>query len=253
MKKTIKTLLATTVLALSMVVGTMPAFAETVTSPENWNVTFTSNEKMETNFDPNEIDQLINNIQPGDTASISINLKNGYKGATDWYMRNQIIRSLEDSVNTANGGAYTYKLTYISPDNQVNTLYSSEAVGGGDDDTSRKGLNEVNDNGLDDYFMLGELKNGQSAKVELMVILEGETQGNNYQETLADLSMDFAVELVSSSPNRNPSYASMLQTGDQFLNNLPIFLGVACLGLIILILALIGRRKKKEQEEEGVQ
>lgn len=252
MKKMFKTLLVTAALALATAAITVPAYAETVTSPENWNVTFTSGAKMETNFDPNDIDQLINNIQPGDTADISINLKNAYKDATNWYMKNQILSSLEDSVNNANGGAYTYRLTYVSPSNETTTLYSSEAVGGGNDATVREGLNEVNDSGIDDYFLLGELKNGQSAKVELMVVLEGESQGNSYQETLADLSMDFAVEIAATGADRNPNYASLLQTGDQFLNNLPIYLGVACLGLLILIIAIIGRRKKK-QDKEGVQ
>ena len=251
MKKTLKTLLAAAALALATAAITVPAYAETVTSPQDWNVTFTSDAKMETNFNPNDISQLINDIQPGDTADIAINLKNSYKDATNWYMKNQILSSLEDTVNSAQGGAYTYILTYVSPSNQTTTLFSSEAVGGGMEN-ERDGLNEVNESGLNDYFLLGELKNGQSGKVELVVSLDGETQGNNYQRTLADLSMDFAVEIVGNGPNRNPSYASLLQTGDQFLSNLPIYLGLAGLGIVILIIAIIGRKKRK-QNEEGVQ
>lgn len=251
MKNMLKTLLATAALALATAAITVPAYAETVTSPQDWNVTFTSDARMDTNFNPNDISQLISDIQPGDTADIVINLKNGNKDATNWYMKNQILSSLEDSVRVAQSGAYTYKLTYVSPSNQTTTLFSSEAVGGGEE-SERDGLNEVNESGLNDYFLLGELKNGQSGKVELVVALDGETQGNNYQRTLADLSMDFAVEITSSGANRNPSYASLLQTGDQFLNNLPIYLGLAGLGIIILIIAIIGRKKRK-QNEEGVQ
>ena len=251
MKKLFKTLLVTASLALATAAITVPAYAETITSPNDWNVTFTRDAKMETNFNPNAITETVNNMQPGDTAEISINLKNNNSQATNWYMLNQIISSLEDAVTSAEGGAYSYDLKYISPSNQTTTLFSSEAVGGGDDVDIREGLNEIN-GGLDNYFLLGELANGQSGKVELAVALEGESQGNNYQDTLADLSMEFAVELVDSTPDRNPHYASLLQTGDEFLNNLPIYLCVAGLGLLILIIAIIGRRKKK-QNEEGVQ
>lgn len=251
MKKIFKTLLATAALALATAAITVPAYAETITSPDNWNVTFTKDAKMDTNFKPNDISQTVNDMQPGDTAQIVINLKNANSQATNWYMLNEIISSLEDAVSVAEGGAYSYDLKYISPSNQTTTLFSSDAVGGGDDATSRDGLNEIN-GGLDDYFLLSELANGQTGRVELAVSLEGESQGNDYQDTLADLSMEFAVELVDAGANRNPSYASLLQTGDEFLNNLPIYLCVAGLGLLILIIAIIGRRKKK-QNEEGVQ
>lgn len=252
MKKMLKTLLVTASLALATAAITVPAYAETITSPNDWNVTFTRDAKMETNFNPNAITETVNNMQPGDTAEIAINLKNNNSEATNWYMLNKIISSLEDAVTTANGGAYSYDLKYISPNNQTTTLFSSEAVGGGNDTDVREGLNEIN-GGLDDYFLLGELSNGQSGKVTLAVALEGESQGNSYQDTLADLSMEFAVELVNSGPNRNPNYASLLQTGDQFLSNLPIYLCVAGVGLLILIIAIVGRRKKNKQNEEGVQ
>lgn len=248
MKKMLKTLLATVALALATAAIAVPAYAETITSPESWSVTFTSDAKMDTNFNPNDISQMVTDMQPGDTADISISLNNKNREATNWYMKNEILSSLEDSVRVAQGGAYAYVLSYVSPSNETTTLFSSEAIGGGDDANMRRGLNEIN-SGLDDYFLLDELKSGQSGRVNLQVMLEGETQGNNYQSTQADLSMDFAVEIANSTANRNVTYASLLQTGDQFLSTWPIYLAVAGVGLVLLILAIVGRKNHKKNKE----
>lgn len=251
MKKLLKSLLAASALALTMTLMAAPAFAETLTSPTAWNVTFTSDAKMETNFQANDISQMMNDVQPGDTAEIVINLKNDYKDSTNWYMTNRILNSLEDTVESAKGGAYTYELSYVSPSNETTTLFSSDTVGGDTAAGGKQGLKEVT-GAMDDYFLLGTLNKGQSAKVELAVSLDGETQGNAYQQSLADLSMDFAVEIGPTGAQRNiTSTASLLQTGDQFMNNLPIYLGLAGLGIIVLIIAIVGRRKSKK-DEEGV-
>lgn len=250
MKKLFKTLLAATTLALVMSLATVPAFAETLTSNTPWTVTFTSGQKMETNFNSNDIAQMVNDIQPGDTAEIAISLKNEYSEATNWYMTNKILQSLEDTAESAKGGAYAYDLTYVAPNGESTTLFSSETVGGDTAAGENAGLKEVS-GAMDDYFLLGELSRGQNAKVQLAVSLDGETQGNAYQQALADLSMDFAVEIVQPGAQRNiVGAASLLQTGDQFMNNLPIYLGIACLGLIVLIIAIVGRKKRKDNEGE---
>lgn len=252
MKKLLKTLFATATVALVMAAATVPAFAENLTSSTPWNVTFTSDAKMETDFEANDISHLVSDIQPGDTAEIVINLKNDHKDATNWYMTNRILNSLEDTVAAAKGGAYTYDLTYVAPSGEETTLFSSDTVGGDATAGGKQGLNEVS-GAMDDYFLLGALNKGQTGQVQLAVSLEGETQGNAYQQSLADLSMDFAVELGTTGAERNITHtASLLQTGDHFLNNLPLYLGLAGLGLVVLVVAIIGRRKSKKNEE-GVQ
>lgn len=249
MKKLVKTFLVAGAIALAMAATSVPAFAENLTSSTPWNVTFTSNAEMKTDFEANDISHLVNDIQPGDTAEIVINLKNDYKDATNWYMTNRILNSLEDTVASAKGGAYTYNLSYVAPSGDEKSLFSSDTVGGDATAGDKQGLNEVS-GAMDDYFLLGELAKGQTAQVQLAVSLEGETQGNAYQQSLADLSMDFAVEIASTGAQRNVTHvASLLQTGDQFLANLPLYLGLAAAGLIVLVIAVIGRRKSKKNEE----
>ncbi len=50
---------------------------------------------------------------------------------------------------------------------------------------------------MGDYFYLDRLGAGEAGKVHLTVALDGETQGNGYQDTLAKLQINFAVEKVT--------------------------------------------------------
>lgn len=237
---------------LAMALIAVPAFGEVITSDQAWTVTFTNNAKMESNFNPNDISQMVNDIQPGDTAKIAITLKNDNSDTTNWYMTNKILSSLEESAKSATGGAYEYELSYTSPDKTTTTFFSSDTVGGDNSAGDNVGLHEVADI-TGDYFLLGSIGNGQSGLVELEVSLDGETQGNSYQDTLADLSMDFAVELNPKANTRTiSSDYSLPQTGDDLMDRLPIFFGIAGVGLVILIIAIIGLRKSKKKEQ-GVQ
>ena len=47
--------------------------------------------------------------------------------------------------------------------------------------------------GLDDYFYLGRLAKNDVGYVTLTLSVDGETQGNSYQATMAQLEMNFAV------------------------------------------------------------
>ena len=178
----------------------IPAQAETYYGDENWKVAFTSEDKMESSFSTADINDVIGGMQPGDNVIITLNLKNENRTITDWYMRNEVLYSLEDrSTNKeTSGGAYTYRLVYTDKDGEVNTLFDSDTVGGesADDTINRmgEGLKSAT-NALKDYFYLDTLAKGAGGVVTLEVALDGETQGNHYQDTLADLQMDFAVEL----------------------------------------------------------
>ena len=97
-------------MTLLMVVGaSMTAHAEDYVSSEDWTVSFTG-EKMVSNFTGTEMDESILNIQPGDSITVKVNISNDSEKNTDWYMTNAIIKSLEDAVTVAEGGAYTYNL-----------------------------------------------------------------------------------------------------------------------------------------------
>ena len=68
------------------------------------------------------------------------------------------------------------------------------------------------------FFYLKTLEPGESGNVKLLVGLDGESQGNVYQDTLAKLMMNFAVE-DNSTPNAptHPTFTtktSRVKTGD---------------------------------------
>ncbi len=180
----------------ALLAGTAGVHAETSYGSPDWNVTFTEDEKMESSFSSADLDDTIYGLQPGDNAIITLKLKNEHDVSTDWYMTNKVLYSLEDrSKNQATGGgAYTYILTYTDGDGEKKTLFNSDTVGGENSGAAGEGLHAAA-SALKDYFFLDTLNKGDGGTVTLEVALDGETQGNDYQDTLADLSMNFAVEL----------------------------------------------------------
>lgn len=229
-KKTVACFLA----ALFLLAAATPAMAETYTGGSGWAVVFTADNKMESTFTTGDLTDAVYGMQPGDTILLSLELENRNGATTDWYMTNQVLQSLEDKNANARGGAYTYRLAYTAPDGQtVTTLYDSDTVGGEAENSAPGiglGLHEAT-SALKDYFYLDTLAQGQKAVVTLEIGLDGETQDNGYQNTLADLQMNFAVELRTErdTPNtppgdtpedtpKNPPEAgkgSVVKTGDE--------------------------------------
>ena len=225
-------------MTLFMVVGfAMPAHAQDFVGGDNWAVTFTGKE-LNSNFTGAAMTEEILNIQPGDSITVKVSIKNEDKEKTDWYMTNEVLETLEDSVSVAEGGAYTYILTYTDVEGKETVLYSSETIGGDDDD-----LHQATE-ALEDYFYLDRLGSGESGVVSLYVQLEGETQGNDYQDTLARLQMNFAVEKVDT-----PREITVVKTGDT--SQLMLFSSVALIsGLVLLIIAIMSM--KRQRNEKGV-
>ena len=117
-------------------------------------------------------------------------------------------------------------------------LYSSEVVGG--EGSKEEGLHQAT-NGLEDYFYLGRLSKNEQAMIRLYVQLDGETQGNAYQDTLAKLQMNFAVEGVTTQ--------TVVKTGDQS----PIaMISMAALGcaVVLLVLAILAMRMNRKKGAE---
>ena len=175
------------------------AHAEDYTGGKGWGVEFTG-DKMESNFTSSALSDAVYALQPGDSVTLSLTLKNNDSQGTDWYMTNEVLASLEDSQGAAGGGAYTYRLAYTGSTGEENILYSSENVGGEKDSGAGEGLHEATDT-LEEFFYLDRLGPGESGMVTLKVALDGETQGNTYQNTLASLQMNFAVEKAGTGPN----------------------------------------------------
>ena len=76
---------------------------------------------------------------------------------------------------------------------QTCALPICETVGGESEQAERQGLYEAT-SGLEDSFYLDTLKSGEAGEISLRVALDGETQGNDYQNTLARLRLNLAVE-----------------------------------------------------------
>ena len=224
---------------------------------KEWNVTFNGNGDPVDDFTNASFTDVIQDMQPGDDATFVINLNNTYKDSTKWWMTNTVLDSFEDN-SIANGGAYTYRLVYYGPgDSAGTTLYDSMTVGG--EDSTGTGLHEATNalgdesqNGRDnsqreDYIELGDIGSGQSGRVVLDIELDGETQGNAYQDTLADLRMNFALELESQNtppgtpPRRPPN------TSDP-LSMVPWLIATGVSGLVLLLIAIIRIRDAKEEE-----
>lgn len=250
--------------AIAIALPLSQANADVITSDEKWTVTFSSAQKMESNFDSEDITEFVGTMQPGDTAEISVTLKNEYSKTTSWYMTNKVISSLEESAESANGGAYTYELVYTAPDGKTETLFSSDTVGGDNSAGTDSGLHEAT-GALSDYFLLGTIGTNKTAQVDLSVSLDGETQGNSYQDTLADLSLDFAVEpedsedtdtpttttTTTNTPNDGPPTGRLQQTGDTNLPIIALCSAAGVLGVILLVIAIIGRRRGNKGEGEA--
>ena len=249
MRKMILRLLTAVCLLASV---SVTASAETSYGKSDWSVTFTSEKKMVSNFKTSDLDEAIYGIQPGDNVIITLALKNEHETDTDWYMTNEVLYSLEDrSANSATGGgAYTYKLTYTDPAGEETTLFDSDTVGGEEKSGAGEGLHQATD-ALEDYFFLDTLKKGQSGKITLEVALDGDTQGNDYQNTLADLQMNFAVELNTTGTNTTPPgrQGEVVKTGDEM--TMTPFITAACITGILLLLLTFYFYKENEKEKKN--
>lgn len=257
MKKTkITVLFAVLLLVMALPMG---VHADHIYGDPDWGVTFTAQEKMDSNFSLEEYNDKIEGMQPGDDVTITLKIKNTHPEETAWYMTNTVLKSLEDASKTAKSGAYTYVLTYQGPSTSL-TLFDSDTVGGesSDKDNGGEGLNAISDvlsENDEDYFYLDNLTSGQEGVITLKVALDGETQGNDYQDTLARLQMSFAVELhkpgeVPPPPKNPPRNTTVVITGEN-IHPTTLFLIAGISGAVVLVLAILGLRLKKSEKKEA--
>ena len=231
MKKVIGILLS----ALCLLSLGTTAFADHFDGQNGWTVTYTSDGKMASNFHTKDYNDPIKGLQPGDDMTLTVTLKSENAQRADWYMTNEVLHSLEDRSKSGSfGGAYSYTLTYIGP-TQTRVLYDSDTVGGEDVSPEGVGLHEAT-SALKDFFYLDSLESGQTASVVLNVALDGESQGNRYQDTLADLQMNFAVEQRE---------RRAVKTGDD-TNLLPLYAVSLLSGVGVLILGIRDLRARKQ-------
>ena len=105
MKKKILCLVMTLVMTAG---AATTAFARDYQGADGWQVTFDGS-KMSSNFQDNDVTDEMANIQPGDSIELKENVMNSDSGSTDWYMTNEVIQTLEDAQQSAEGGGYSYR------------------------------------------------------------------------------------------------------------------------------------------------
>lgn len=250
-------------LMLVLLAGTgLTAHAEELQGRDDWKAEFNGS-KIVSNFDSRTLADEAGDVQPGDSLILKVQVKNSSDSASDWYMTNEALQSLEDAADVAAGGVYSYRLAYTGADGKETEIYNSENLGGETGTDSSEGLHQATDS-LNTYFYLERLEPGKSGTVSLRVKVEGETQNNDYQKTLAKLQMTFAVEKVTATVVKHTSgkvrtetklitnrvKTDRVQTGDTSRVLLFCVLGLAS-GILLLILAVVSMKKKNCKDGKG--
>ena len=193
-------------------------------------------------------DKMISGLQPGSEADYTVQITNSSKDKADWYMRNTILESLEDTANSpARNGGYSYSLIYVDPDGKENVLITNDKFGGDYDEAAQKakleGLHQAT-NATGEYFMLDTLEAGESAVVKLHVGLDGETEVNSYMDTAGKLEINFAVEVPEKQLVTQPSKSAgtgSVKTGDN--SGIAAAIGTFIASVLVMVLAVISHRR----------
>lgn len=250
--KNVFTLLLAFVLTLAM---SSAVFAESQAFPGG---DFTYNgEEITFEGDEASISQAISGLEPGDTVTIKVTYTNNHSEDTDWYLKNDVIKTLEESGDAAKNGGYSYVLTNKGVSGTAE-IYNSDNVGG-EDTNGGEGLHKATQS-TDEWFYIDTLPPGKSGSTTLKVSLEGETEVNTYQETAGELALAYAVEnekgaIIKKVPKTKYKYKDVpgkprvIDTGD--IRNLLPTIGVFLGALVLLILAILSYRKDRKEGEEA--
>ena len=242
MKKMTK--IITLLLALmTVLMMSQAAFAESTSVKGG---TYTYNGSDIVTSDGVDLGATLRGLQPGDSITINQTYVNDSDNKTEWYIKNEILDTLEK--NNEMKGGYTYKLV-----SGGQTLFDSEAVGGEGSESSKEGLLQINDavtgeNAGEKWIHIDTLKAGGRGTTTLTVALDGESQANIYEETTAELNIQYAVEDEEVGEDIIV-YKRVPNTGDGTNLTLPIlaFLGA----LVLLVLAILSYRKDRKDGEEA--
>ena len=257
-------------LALTIVAGlfnfNLNANAATNEDPTlNWTVSYDGS-SLKSDYSYIAAKSQISSAMPGDTITYNITYANNSSKSADFYMKSDVISSLESTEGTsASGGAYSYTVLYNSGSGDT-TIYDSATLGGSNTDVV--GLMQAAATN-DSYFYVGNLSSGSAGVVTIKITLDGNSQTNSYMSTLASLGIQFGVEdsTVTNTVTRNivyeiPGGTSIIEIIDDTLVPLAgpktgdsIVLLVICAVALFAGLGLIGwyfsLTKKKEEEGQA--
>lgn len=218
-------------------------------------------------YENKDLTEIIKNVQPGDTASIAVDLYNNSSNTTHYYLTTSILNSLEET-SSASNGAYTFSLVYQNANGSETVLYNNDRVGG-ENTTNGLGLKQVQITDANSYVYLDDIPAGGKGKIFLNITLDGNTQDNSYMNAWADLQMQFAVENAPETINqyeerytpgevvtvkKPDTVVTILEelvplapkTGDVMI---PMIISMVAFvgGLILLVWAVVLMKKKNEE------
>ena len=223
MKKLSLGILTAFVLLLSLTVTAIAAEAD-------YNYDLGTTEYDGSKLNTSNVDVSLDQLVPGESALFTVTLKNSSDKETDWYMSNEAIWGFENNQELS-GGAYTYILSYNGDE-----IYNNEVVGGVKPDDPADTHDSTDALG-DDYFFLGTLSKGQTAKVTLYVELDGLSQNDDFMDSLSEIKLKFAVEEKETN--------TIIKTGDT-TKALPFFIGAGVAGVAIIVLLVVRIRKNRK-------
>lgn len=266
MKRTWMSLL----LAFALLSGSLfSAQAEQLQGKSGMKVSFNGS-SIKANYKTSDLTKTAVEMLPGDSLTYEIGLDNSADYTASWYMSNTVRKSVEDN-SAAKGGAYTYDLRFVSSDGSETVIYDSASVGGEGTQGLEEATENLDGNQLNSYFFLGNVASGKSGTVRLTIALDGETQGNDYQDSLADLRMKFAANRSTDSTGnggwgsgnnsgnshggggaaaRGGRSTRPVKTGDE-TQLYPYYLAAGISGLLLLFLFFFRRKKEEEEDQEG--
>lgn len=230
-----KRLTAILALTLAMLMGlTLTVSAETYEVTGNC---YFNGSNIVCDFESDVVVKTVRDLQPGDEVTFKIKYENRYKEDTHWYMRNEVLASLEESFDRTSNGGYTYKLTDIGPDGTETVLFDNSTVGGETKPKNMEGLHQAT-NALDEWFFINTLKKGDYGYTELYVKFDGETEVNDYMDTAGELMVAYAVELDKTSTVKK---SKRINTGDTV--NMLKYVVIMIAALLMLIVTFISYRR----------
>ena len=212
-------------------------------------------------FTSDDIVKLMSGLEPGDDFTFTVEFRNDYPGLTHWYMRNEVLKTLEQSYDRTQNGGYTYKLTHVKPNGEEQVLFDNSAVGGEyempvapEDATTSHGTENTGEglhqatNASDEFFFIQDLgQNDKPAYTKLYVKFDGETEVNDYMDTAGELLVAYAVELDNG--DTTTITKKKVKTGDSTDLLTPVATMIGA--LLLLILTAISFRKDRRAARQG--
>ena len=199
-------------LTMALVIGlTSGVFAE---SKEVTGYCYFDGDEIVSDFDSDIVVKTVRGLEPGDEVTFKVKFENQYPATTHWYMRNEALKTLEESYDRTQNGGYTYRLTHYGPNGEKQVLFDNSEVGGEAKPADMEGLHQAT-NALDEWFFIQDLKEDQHGFTELYVKFDGDSEVNDYMDTAGKLLVAYAVELDSTNPEK---LRKRVDTGDT--NNL---------------------------------